>query len=61
MKIEIEESALETMKIMVQKLQAERDMLLDLVIDFVDALGGGDTDLENDARAAIAACTESKV
>jgi len=70
-KIQIEESAIDSLKIMVQQLHDERDMLLRVVKLVADALPKNrDTvktcyavtnNMRDDAHAAIAACTESKV
>jgi len=67
MKIEIEESALESLKAMVQQLQDERDMLLKRMRN-ISAIQnqewGGDYEEIDDARLiannAIEACTETK-
>lgn len=63
-KVQIEESALETMKVMVQRLQDERDMLFASLKNVTSRWEGCPNDQTprevKDARAAIADCTESK-
>lgn len=67
MKIEIEESALDSLKAMVQQLQDERDMLLKQMRNIAaipNQEWGGDYEEIDGARLiannAIAACTETK-
>ena len=66
MKIEIEESALDSLKAMVQQLQDERDACLyalKIVIDSVECCDDNIATWANcfdTARAAIAACIEKK-
>ena len=57
MKIEIEESALDSLKAMVQQLQDERDMLLK-EMRYIARISTGQ--VKRVADAAIAACTETK-
>jgi len=60
MKIQIEESALDSLKAMVQQLQDERDMLFGVVQYSVDNPEFDSMEFDAMARAAIAACTETK-
>jgi len=66
MKIKIEESALDSLKAMVQQLQDERDMLFEACKVVVEQADYSDeyipvwADCFDTARGAIAACTETK-
>lgn len=70
-KIQIEESAIDSLKIMVQRLQDERDMLLRKMQEIIDMQGTEMNEWDAVERVipemckiasnAIAACTESKV
>ena len=59
--VEVSESALESLKAMVEQLQGERDELLSMVITLEDCLENGHwQETKRVARELIAKCTQTQ-